>query len=209
MCRSCSLRFFRTWPPHDEGQRYQKHHKKAKYPEGIHEAEHIRLQVDLCGKLRQSTMRGFAGARAHSNKVLRDGVKLPLKKWIGMICMRGQRRAVNLPLPGDEVIQHRNADGPAHVTHEVADPGNLIEFISRYPNIVECADRNKYQWNADNLDYAIYDHGVKAHAVIDIGDMEEPKRSDGETHSDDDAWVELGSQNACDRHHERKSDSAR
>ena len=99
----------------------------------VDKAEHVGLQIDLRRELRQGTMRGLTGAGAHGDKVLGHGVELPLEEWIGVVGMRGEGGAVDLPLAGDEVIQQRNADGPTQVTREVADAGDLVEFVRGTP----------------------------------------------------------------------------
>src|SRR5580658_1553193 len=154
-------------------------------------------------------MGSLTGAHAHGDEVLRDGIELPLEKWIGMVGVRGERSAVSLPLTDDEVIQHGEPDGPADVAHEVTDAGDLVEFLSRYTDVIERADGYEDERDADDLNDAVSHHGVEADAEINIGDMEEPEGGYCEADGDDDPRIELAGQDAGNGHHESKRNAAR
>lgn len=79
-----------------------------------------------------------------------------------MIGMSGERISMDLPLPDDEIAQQRNADCASEVAHEIADARDLIKLLSRYADIVQRADGDKDERDANHLDDAIDDKGYRS-----------------------------------------------
>ncbi len=123
------------------------------------------------------------------NEVLSHPVQHAFKKGISVVGVSGKPGAVDLALPGNEVIEQRNANAATNVPHEVADAGDLVKLLTRYAHIVQGADRNEDQWDADHLDDAVSDHCVEADAKIDVRYVKESKRSDGKAECDDRAGI--------------------
>ena len=153
-------------------------------------------------------MRGFAGTGSHADEIMHQFLELPLEECIAVISVRGKGGTVNPSLAGDEVAQHRNADGAAHIAREAADSGDLIEFFPRYAHVVEGADRYEDQRNADDLNDAVNHHRSEVHAEIDIRHMEKSKGRDREADSDDDSRVEFGGEDSSEPHHIGQSDAS-
>lgn len=117
-------------------------------------------------------MRGLTAACTRSSGVLYHPVELSLKEWISVIGVRRKVVALNLPLACDKAIQQRDTNGTPNVTNKVADAGDLVEFLAWYSHVVKRTDGNENERNANDLDDAESNDTAKAHAEINVRNVE-------------------------------------
>src|SRR4051812_9113094 len=105
--------------------------------------------------------------------------------------MRAKIRALDLTLPADEGAEERYTNCPAHVASEVADSRYLVELLPFHADIIQGADRDEYQRNAENLDDPVRHKCSEVDAVVNSRDMEESHGRNRKADCNDQSGIKL------------------
>jgi len=120
----------------------------------------------------------------------------------------GELHLVGLGGAGEEGSEQCCAGGAAEVSGEVGEAGDLVGLGGWHADVVERADGDEDQWEADDLEGSPEGDGAKAGVEREAGEIVEACGGDAVADADEEAGVHAADEASSDNHHGHKDEAA-